>query len=476
MEKHQLKETPPHYCGISLRNFRSFKKADNIQLGPLTFLVGPNNSGKSSLFHALLLVIQSGFEPSPMGSLTPSWGGPFVDLGSYEDTVFGHNSKLMIEISIDHSSNFFPRMWLARSGGKSKERPIRMILGLRTSKGDPLGRLSVVRVSDLLTGEEVKFLYSTKHLTVEFLGRRRQWTPRGIGGNRFQFISWISGEINSEFKKKSRPIVGPKSALQRILRFLDSFRTSWLFNQTQRVSSGRDAPKRWYAVTDIRFRATRDSSAPKVFSTVDPAILEETRREDYRHHYLRLRPLLPPPSLTSVLRKLEIADAIKPINLSPYHTSINVRDSITEITSNLMDVGYGASQVIPVLQACLSGAEGPLFLEQPEIHLHPKAQGIVAELLCQTSRRRQVIIETHSVHMVNAARILVAKGELNPEHVIINFIKRTSSGSHVYQIPILKNGDFGAVWPEGFFDERYQDTMLLLKLKGKGGQNDGSST
>ena len=173
----------------------------------------------------------------------------------------------------------------------------------------------------------------------------------------------------------------------------------------------------------------------------------------------------PKTTLGEVFKKLDIANEIIDFELSDYHHGIKVKDSATAIESNLIDVGYGASQAIPVIRGCLSNARGLLFVEQPEIHLHPKAQGVIADLLCQTSSQRQVIVETHSVHMINRARILVAKGDMDPDHVVINFIKRTPEGSEIRTIPILRNGDFGAEWPSGFFDERFEDTMRLIHLK-----------
>jgi predicted ATPase len=141
---------------------------------------------------------------------------------------------------------------------------------------------------------------------------------------------------------------------------------------------------------------------------------------------------------------------------------------MTSVISNLIDVGFGASQIIPVITACASNRLGPLFIEQPEIHLHPKAQGTVAELLCHTSLRRQVLVETHSVHMINRARLQIARGLLDHRNVIIVYVDRTSRGSRVSTIPLKENGDFEADWPGGFFDERYEDTMRLLQLKSKG--------
>ena len=59
----------------------------------------------------------------------------------------------------------------------------------------------------------------------------------------------------------------------------------------------------------------------------------------------------------------------------------------------------------------------------------------------------------------------MARGELPHSHMVVNYVERRRAGGTVVSIPILENGDFGKPWPEGFFDERYEDTMMLLKLK-----------
>jgi hypothetical protein len=254
---------------------------------------------------------------------------------------------------------------------------------------------------------------------------------------------------------------GGKTGWSRLLAHFRSAAYIALTEGTQRVSSGRAAPQRWFTgsgpdeLLPTKFRRT--------FTGVYPAMIEsvgdvETSRGKARAGQRKQR-------LESTLRQLKIATNISASDISPYHSEIRLKDSITRITSNIIDVGYGASQVIPVISACLSNRVGPLFVEQPEIHLHPKAQGTIAELLCETSLRRQVVIETHSVHMINRARLLVAKGRLDHKSVIINFVDRNKDGSHVRTIPIERNGDFGSAWPGGFFDERYDDTMTLLKLK-----------
>jgi hypothetical protein len=265
---------------------------------------------------------------------------------------------------------------------------------------------------------------------------------------------WGLHEQTQKIAKRRARQHGKKAAWQRLMRVFPLIGVNGVINSSERVSSGRSAPRRWYSVAEATFEYGRSRS--RVFSGIEPIMLRHSpyfKRGDLKTN------------LSSILSELEIGDNLHDSKLSPYHVAISIRDSVTGITSNLIDVGFGASQVIPVLWACLSNTVGPLFIEQPEIHLHPKAQGTLANLICETSRRRQVIVETHSVHMVNRARIMIAEGKLPPGHVVVNYISRKRDGSHVHTIPILPNGDFGSEWPDGFFDERYDETMLLLKLK-----------
>lgn len=449
MKKERLTKSPPHYRGLSLRNFRGFKKAQDIPLAPLTFLVGPNSGGKSTLFDALLLLAQSKFSPTPDGTQVPNWSGPLVDLGAFKDCVYRHDTGLAMEIGVELSAHFkeldydYP--------GTDVDQPMKVTYELRASWDDPIGRLSSMTITDVLTEEQMQVRYGQKSATFKLLGAILKWPPKK--GRRVYLLRWIKDQIEPLIKRRARQ--GNKAAWQRILRTFPLHRLYGVIRLSERVSSGRSAPRRWYSIAEATFEHGHSQS--KLFNAVEPIMIQDSRYPSRRRDLKA--------TLSSVLGELEIGDHLHDSKLSPYHVAISIRDNITGITSNLIDVGYGASQVIPVLRACLSNSWGPLFIEQPEIHLHPKAQGTVADFICETSRHRQVIVETHSVHMINRARIMIAQGKLPASHVIVNYVDRERDGSHVQTIPILENGDFAREWPEGFFDERYEDTMLLLKLK-----------
>ena len=112
---------------------------------------------------------------------------------------------------------------------------------------------------------------------------------------------------------------------------------------------------------------------------------------------------------------------------------------------NLIDVGYGVSQVLPVITELLRPDPPPLFLlQQPEVHLHPSAQAALGSLFCQVaSRDRQLIVETHSDHLLDRVRMEVRDGgtNLKPEDVSILYFERGDLDVNIHSIRIDEMGN-----------------------------------
>ena len=121
--------------------------------------------------------------------------------------------------------------------------------------------------------------------------------------------------------------------------------------------------------------------------------------------------------------------------------------------------GFGLTQILPIVVAALSEAEGDIMLiENPEVHLHPAGQALMGEFLADVARAGvQVIVETHSDHVLNGIRRSVKVGRLTPEQVIVHFFRpRSDEGAQVHS-PILDAAGNIDVWPEGFFDQFDKD-------------------
>jgi hypothetical protein len=123
---------------------------------------------------------------------------------------------------------------------------------------------------------------------------------------------------------------------------------------------------------------------------------------------------------------------------------------------NIADVGLGVSQILPALVALLTASPNQLIhLEQPEIHLHPKAQKNLAQLLAGAANsKKRLIVETHSSILIRGIQTLVAKGELDPKLVKLHWFTRNdeTGATKVCSADLDENGAFGADWPEDFDD------------------------
>jgi predicted ATPase len=129
------------------------------------------------------------------------------------------------------------------------------------------------------------------------------------------------------------------------------------------------------------------------------------------------------------------------------------------------NVGFGLTYALPVIVACLSATPGCLILvENPEAHLHPSGQALVGRLCAMASAwGAQVVVETHSDHVLNAVRLCVKRSDLRPEAVAVHFFAR-EDGVLQPELSTLEVSPDGMLpaWPSGFFDQWDQALGELL--------------
>ena len=129
-----------------------------------------------------------------------------------------------------------------------------------------------------------------------------------------------------------------------------------------------------------------------------------------------------------------------------------------------MNTGFGVTYVLPLLVGTLSAKKGSLLMiENPEAHLHPGGQAALMELLCKAAAEGiQIVLETHSDHIINGALVAVKKGMLNKDDLAICFFERdeTSHTAICHQLEILDDGRISRP-PKGFFDQMDIDLNIL---------------
>ena len=165
------------------------------------------------------------------------------------------------------------------------------------------------------------------------------------------------------------------------------------------------------------------------------------------------------------VQHLELLDDLSPVHHGAQGVALEVIQG--GIALNVTAVGVGVSQVLPVLVRCLLAAPGELvLLEQPELHLHPAAQlGLADFLLACVRSGRQIVLETHSEHLVNRLRRRVAEEVDDPtgvaELISIVFAERSELETKYRRIDLNTAGGFQD-WPGGFFPEGVDEIRSLM--------------
>ena len=133
---------------------------------------------------------------------------------------------------------------------------------------------------------------------------------------------------------------------------------------------------------------------------------------------------------------------------------------------NIENVGYGVSQVLPLVVEFLSRKEGRRFaVQQPEVHLHPRAQAALGSLLffLAAERKHTFLIETHSDFLIDRYR-LEMNGSTEPPLSQILFFSRTATGNQIVPIDISEKGHYPVEQPVAFRDFFVREEMRLLSL------------
>ena len=142
------------------------------------------------------------------------------------------------------------------------------------------------------------------------------------------------------------------------------------------------------------------------------------------------------------------------------------------VEANIRDVGFGISQVLPIVVQSRLSEKQMLLIEQPEIHLHPAHQAELGDLFIRSAlgeQRNTFLLETHSEHLIlrilRRIRETTEKGTpsdpdippIRPEDVSVLYVQPSKNGARVIEIPVTEDGDFARNWPGGFFSERVED-------------------
>lgn len=402
---------------LSVTGFKSISNTQQIDIRPLTILSGANSGGKSSAIQPLLLLKQTFDAPYDPGSLL--LGGQNVRLTSADQVL----SKTRTSAAVREFSIVV----------EMTDSTVQIDFGRKPRKGLDVSRNVVIwneRAFEIradLSDEELKPLVKS------WIELGPEPKPTGLPDGRLS----VSRErsllvVNYHFHDAEFvfPVIHPGRNLVPLLAGMIH------------VPGLRGNPERNYPTTSIgdRFPGTFEHYVASVINHWQQS--GDDRLRQLGIHLERL-------GLTWKVQAQQIDDT--QVELRVGRLPHSKRGGAHDLVS-IADVGFGVSQTLPVLAALLTAQAGQtVYIEQPEIHLHPRAQRALAVVLAEAATRGVVVIvETHSALLLRGFQTLVARDELDPNIVALHWVQRDGDGATTIQRGSLDlNGAFGE-WPVDF--------------------------
>lgn len=448
---------------LNVHRFKSFRGNSRIPLAPLTLIFGPNSSGKSSLIQSLLLLAQShrlGYlsangELAQMGSLK-SLANVTENNGTSVGFEFGAPLTWPDPEGSVHPA--LPRSFLVTFGGTPDARTTTEFrIGeeavFRTEMSDegwvfdganlaswaPLladSREGLVRMGSAGELEGLRLTHRP-HLVQSM----RTWPPSAFRVHGDNFAP--SGlAVDERYLAGGDP--GASHLTQRIALAIGSISGEMgkVLGELRHLGPARPAPRRFQRLDDdemVSFLFDNGSSLEQVNSWMAKLAIP------YSLEILPLRPSIEVPAVGDVVAVL-------------------VRDKRSGAHVSMADVGYGVSQVLPIITECVRSQNRVICVEQPELHLHPRLQANLADLLIETTQEQgagnQVIAETHSEHILLRIQRSIREERVSPNDVSILYVdQEDDGGARARRLRLASDGSFLDPWPGGFFDDSIEDIL-----------------
>lgn len=433
---------------IYFDNFRGFKRTF-LPLKKINFFVGENSTGKTSVLKLIRIV------SDPRFWLMQDFNTDEAELGYFSE----------IASSTDPEKNYFDIGLLGES--QDKDENISAIkMRFYEKEGLPeLGEICLIdrtiNVQAKLDEEGFKYRYSEIKLDDvtedNKLRHFKHWVVRnGLSKKKFKKVNTEGSFLRQAFLFQIDAIIAQDIRKSKKKNEVKGFRIPSFLRDIAWLAPIRTEPKRTYDSYKINFNPS-GTHAPYILKKLLSNNSKQTNQ------------------VKNILKKFGkdsgLFDDIKITKLgnsetSPFEIHLIINGNSLKITN----VGYGVSQILPLIIEVIARPENTWFaIQQPEIHLHPKGQAAFGDFILKSnlSENKNFIVETHSDYTIDRYRLKMNKNfngdNENPESQIV-FYKQTETGNNLECIEIKNDGSLPSDQPQEFRDFFIKEQLELLRI------------
>jgi AAA domain, putative AbiEii toxin, Type IV TA system/Protein of unknown function (DUF3696) len=442
---------------LAFSNFKSWAGETDVNLGSITGLFGTNSSGKTSILQVLLVLKQTAESLDRSRVLHLGDDRSLVDLGTFYDVISNHDTSMPMSFGLD---------WLTTDPVVVSDPERKDAVALSSNEFS-------FRTDIQLFGEGDAAQLGVERFAYDF-GGATFGMQRRPGEDSYDVVS----EGYQLKRRRGRP--WPLPAPIKSYAFPDQV-TNYFQNadflgdlslalERLLTSLAYVGPLREYPHRTYLWGGERPSSVGVRGEQAIEALLT-ARAEDRKigrgvgrgRRYVRFET-----RIAEWLKEMGLIEsfAVRQIARNRKEYEVRVRRSPGAPEVLLPDVGFGVSQVLPVLVQCYFAPEDSVIVfEQPEIHLHPRVQASLADVFIDAAKERgvQIIVESHSEHLLRRLQRRVAEAEnVTNEDIALYFVE-TRAGTPWSALHELEIDLFGNIanWPEGFFGDELGELAAM---------------
>lgn len=443
---------------IKVKNFKCFSDEHDLELGRLTLLTGANSTGKSSLMYSVLGALQS-----PRFPFAYSANGRFVNMGNFSEIVFGHDKDREMEIGFSLTEKGFnidiDTLW---KNDEINDQPQLCKYEAHSS----LFNITIVPKPGDDASEYLLTLDYRPPRGINLPERSRELVLANLYRIAEEYKSVHNGEDVSDKLRaglEDRTIVkdAPFKIKGNSISCYDDVQTLIAYSQVSEIIRQRikDYKYQMNFISSYRLKGERiyleeDLENGKIQTSGKGFVNQLLHwRESNRGNY---------EALVNAMRSMGLLYDIEPERIGGGQFRVGVSVHKESPLASLSDVGFGISQLLPVVVGDIELGEGStLFTAQPEIHLHPNAQANFADyMINQLTHGKNYVVETHSEYLLNRIRLAIVKGALSEKDVRIYYLSQEKDSTKVYPVRFTKDGQITGA-PKDFFETYMIDVMNI---------------